>query len=41
VNEFLVAKFLHPLILVFFGQNISAIMNKMANFKRSNFTLIN
>jgi len=38
VNDFSVAKLLHPQVLVFFTQHISAIMSKMANFKRSNFT---
>jgi len=41
VNEISVANFLYPKIpcicLVFFTQNISAIMNKMAKFKLCNF----
>jgi len=35
--NFLLLHFLHPLILVFFTQDISALINKMVNFKRSNF----
>jgi len=44
VNEISVTKFLDPLIqcicLVFFAQNISAIVNEMTNFKRSNFASV-
>jgi len=44
VNEISITKFLDPLIqcicLVFFAQNISAIVNEMTNFKRSNFASV-
>jgi len=40
VNEISVPNFLHPLItciVLFFTQNVTAIVNKTANFKRSKF----